>query len=162
MFSLFRKPAMVTAEDALPGRDAPIPTAEAHFVNGNPLKGPYPDGTEIAEFGMGCFWGPERVFWTKPGVWVTAVGYQGGPTPNPTYREVCSGRTGHTEVVRIVFDPARIAYGDLLRLFWRGTTPRRGCARATTSARSIARPSSATARTSAVWPSRAATPTRSG
>src|SRR5271155_3572713 len=96
-----------TAETALPGRQAPIPTAETHFVNGRPLKGPYPDGFKTALFGMGCFWGEERVFWPLPGVWVTAVGYAGGFTPNPTYEEVCSGRTGHTEVVLVVYDPAQ-------------------------------------------------------
>ncbi len=94
-----------TADTALPGRPHPLPTAETHFINGNPLKGPYPDGLETVYFAMGCFWGVERVFWQIPGVWVTAVGYQQGLTPNATYEEVCSGRTGHTESVLVVFDP---------------------------------------------------------
>jgi peptide-methionine (S)-S-oxide reductase len=96
---------MPTVDTALPGRAAAIPTARTHFVNGHPLKGPYPDGMEIAVLAMGCFWGVERVFWKIPGVYVTAAGYAAGITPNPTYEEVCSGRTGHTEVVQIVFDP---------------------------------------------------------
>lgn len=125
MFRFF-KTQMPDAETALPGRDEPIPTAESHFVDGRPLKGPYPAGTEIAMFGMGCFWGIERGFWNKPGVWVTAVGYAGGSTPNPTYQEVCSGRTGHNEVVRVVFDPAKIAYADLLRQFWENHDPTQG------------------------------------
>ena len=103
-----------TVDTALPGRATPLPTAQAHFVNGRPLKGPYPDGLEIADFAMGCFWGVERKFWQVPGVWVTAVGYQNGITPNPTYEEVCTGRTGHAEVVRVVFDPAVIAYAQLV------------------------------------------------
>ncbi len=118
--------AMPTAETALPGRAEPIPTAETHFVNDRPLKGPYPEGTERAMFAMGCFWGVERMFWTRPGVWVTAVGYAAGFTPNPTYREVCSGKTGHTEAVLVVYDPARISYGDLLTIFWEGHDPTQG------------------------------------
>ena len=116
----------VTAESALPGRAGPIETAETHFVNGRPLKGPYPGGTERAVVAMGCFWGAERIFWTLPGVWLTAVGYIAGFTPNPTYREVCSGRTGHTEAVLVVFDPAAIAYEAILRRFWEGHDPTQG------------------------------------
>ncbi|QUD89250.1 peptide-methionine (S)-S-oxide reductase MsrA [Phenylobacterium montanum] len=115
-----------TAETALPGRPHPIPTAADHFVNGRPLKGPYPVGTELAQFGMGCFWGEERRFWSVPGVWVTAVGYAGGLTPNPTYEEVCSGRTGHAEVVLVVFDPKVVSYEALLKVFWEGHDPTQG------------------------------------
>jgi len=111
---------------ALPGRVEPIPTAETHFVNGRPLKGPFPEGTEKALFGMGCFWGVERIFWQLPGVWVTAAGYAAGGTPNPTYQEVCSGGTGHNEVVLVVFDPAIIPYADLLKAFWEGHDPTQG------------------------------------
>ena len=115
-----------TADTALPGRQSPIPTAETHFVNGRPLKGPYPAGTETAQFAMGCFWGVERKFWSLPGVWVTAVGYVGGITPNPTYEEACSGRTGHTEAVLVVYDPRAIRYSDLLKVFWEGHDPTQG------------------------------------
>ncbi|HKG86596.1 MAG TPA: peptide-methionine (S)-S-oxide reductase MsrA [Beijerinckiaceae bacterium] len=126
--SLFRKSAeMPTRETALKGRETPIPTAERHFVNGRPLQGPYPEGMEKAVFGLGCFWGAERKFWQLgDGVFVTAVGYAGGATPNPTYEEVCSGRTGHNEVVLVVFDPKRIAYEELLRTFWESHDPRQG------------------------------------
>jgi peptide-methionine (S)-S-oxide reductase len=113
-------------EDALPGREAPIPTAERHHVNGAPLKGPYPDGSETALFGMGCFWGAEKLFWRLPGVFVTAVGYAGGHTPNPTYQEVCTGKTGHNEVVLVVFDPKQIGYERLLQAFWEGHVPTQG------------------------------------
>src|SRR3712207_2731951 len=128
MLSLFRKSAeMPTAAAALPGRSGAIPTAERHFVNGRPLKGPYPEGTEKALFGLGCFWGAERKFWQLgDGVFVTAVGYAGGITPNPTYEEVCSGRTGHNEVVLVVFDPKRVSYDDLLRTFWESHDPTQG------------------------------------
>jgi peptide-methionine (S)-S-oxide reductase len=127
MFGLrLKKTAMPTAESTLPGRAGAIPTAEDHFVNGNPLAGPYPQGAGIAMFAMGCFWGVERRFWKLPGVWVTMVGYAAGSTPNATYQEVCSGRTGHTEVVRLVYEPSRISYGELLKEFWEGHDPTRG------------------------------------
>ena len=126
MFGLFKKTTLPTEADALPGRGEPIPTATEHFINGRSLKGPYPEGMACAMFGMGCFWGIERKFWTQPGVWVTAVGYTAGATPNPTYREVCSGRTGHNEVVLVVFDPAKISYDTLLKLFWEGHDPTQG------------------------------------
>ena len=124
---LFRKPPdLPSPAEALPGRSTPIPTAEQHFVNGRPLKGPYPDGMEKAVFGLGCFWGAERKFWTIDGVWTTAVGYAGGYTPNPTYEEVCSGRTGHNEAVLVVYDPARVSYETLLRTFWESHDPTQG------------------------------------
>jgi peptide-methionine (S)-S-oxide reductase len=127
MFGLLRKKTeMPDAASALPGRAEPIPTAREHFVNGHPLAGPYPEGTEMAMFGMGCFWGVERRFWKLPGVWVTAVGYAAGSTPNATYQEVCSGRTGHNEVVLVVFDPAKITYATLLKDFWENHDPTQG------------------------------------
>ncbi|MEP6679844.1 MAG: peptide-methionine (S)-S-oxide reductase MsrA [Chloroflexota bacterium] len=112
--------------DASGGRPDPIPTAEHHHVNGAALKGPYPEGAEVADFAFGCFWGAEKVFWQTPGVIVTAVGYQGGITPNPTYKEVCSGRTGQAEAVRVVFDPKVVSYDDLLRIFWEDHDPTQG------------------------------------
>ncbi|MGP0092582.1 MAG: peptide-methionine (S)-S-oxide reductase MsrA [Xanthobacteraceae bacterium] len=127
MFMLKKKVEMPSREDALPGRASPIPTASRHFVNGHPLKGPYPEGLELAMFGMGCFWGAERMFWQLgDGIYVTAVGYAGGFTPNPTYEEVCSGRTGHNEVVLVVYDPKRISYAQLLRTFWESHDPTQG------------------------------------
>ncbi|MEE4660171.1 MAG: peptide-methionine (S)-S-oxide reductase MsrA [Halieaceae bacterium] len=122
-----RKPASIpTAAEALPGRQDPIPTAEAHFLSGRPLKGPFPETAQRALFGMGCFWGVERIFWQLDGVYTTAVGYAAGHTPNPTYREVCSGRTGHNEVVLVVYDPAIIRYESLLKAFWEGHDPTQG------------------------------------
>ncbi len=117
---------MPTADTALPGRIAPIPTAATHFINGHALKGPYPDGLETAILAMGCFWGVERVFWQVPGVYVTAAGYAAGITPNPTYEEVCTGRTGHTEVVLVVFDPKVVTYEALLKTFWENHDPTQG------------------------------------
>ena len=118
-----RKLRLPTAEEALPGRDTPMPVPEAHYVNGHALAPPYPEGTETMIVGMGCFWGAEQAFWSVPGVWVTAVGYAGGLTPNPTYEETCSGRTGHTEAVLVVFDPAVVSYEALLKVFWEGHDP---------------------------------------
>lgn len=112
--------------DALPGRDTPMPLSTTHLVSGRSIVPPYPDGSEVAVFGMGCFWGAERKFWQTPGVWVTAVGYAGGSTPNPTYDEVCSGRTGHTEVVLVVFDPAEVSFEQLCKVFWEGHDPTQG------------------------------------
>jgi len=122
----FRQPALPTSAEALPGRDQPIATAHNHFVSGAALKGPYPAGHERAMFGMGCFWGAEKAFWTRPGVLVTAVGYAGGQTANPTYREVCTGLTAHNEVVFVVFDPRRVSYDALLKIFWEGHDPTQG------------------------------------
>ncbi|HEX7964919.1 MAG TPA: peptide-methionine (S)-S-oxide reductase MsrA [Gammaproteobacteria bacterium] len=120
-----RKSQMIPQDLALPGRAAPLPVPETHYVNGHPLKG-LPAGMQEAVFGLGCFWGAERKFWQVPGVYVTAVGYAGGYTPNPTYEEVCSGRTGHTEVVRVVYDPKRVAYPELLKVFWEAHDPTQG------------------------------------
>jgi len=122
-----RKPMeMVSPDKALPGRAEPLPTAETHFVTGIPLKSDVPEGMAEAMFGMGCFWGVERKFWQVPGVWLTMVGYAGGYTPNPTYKETCTQETGHNEVVRVIFDPAVISYEDLLKLFWEGHDPTQG------------------------------------
>jgi peptide-methionine (S)-S-oxide reductase len=122
----FRKTQMATAEDALPGRNTAMAVPDRHEVLGTPLLPPYPAGTQIAEFALGCFWGAEKNFWQTPGVVSTAVGYEGGFTQNPTYEEVCSGRTGHAESVRVVFDPAKISYGELLRVFWESHDPTQG------------------------------------
>jgi len=120
------KPRMPRPDEALPGRAERVPVPARHFVNGSPLAPPYPAGLELALFGLGCFWGAERVFWQAPGVFTTAVGYAGGYTPNPTYREVCSGLTGHNEVVRVVFDPKITSYDALLRIFWESHDPTQG------------------------------------
>ncbi|MFL9499941.1 peptide-methionine (S)-S-oxide reductase MsrA [Rhodopseudomonas palustris] len=127
MFFMRKSTAMPSADEALPGRPTPIPTARTHFVNGNRLQPPFPEGLQQAVFGLGCFWGAERKFWQLgDGVYSTAVGYAGGFTPNPTYEEVCSGRTGHTEVVLVVFDPAKISYEALLKTFWESHDPTQG------------------------------------
>ncbi|CCF21885.1 Peptide methionine sulfoxide reductase msrA (Protein-methionine-S-oxide reductase) (Peptide Met(O) reductase) [Pseudorhizobium banfieldiae] len=121
-----KKTAMPTPETALPGRDQPIPTSDNHFVNGHSLHDPYPESMEIAYFGMGCFWGAERLFWKIPGVHVTAVGYAGGITPNPTYHETTTGLTGHAEIVKVVFDPAIVSYRALLKTFFEEHDPTQG------------------------------------
>lgn len=126
ILDLFKKQEMPTAETALPGRAEEMHVPEAHFVNGNPLRGPFPAHLQQAMFGMGCFWGVERMFWQLPGVFTTAAGYSAGLTPNPTYQEVCSGMTGHNEVVLVVFDPAEMTYEQLLRVFWEGHDPTQG------------------------------------
>jgi peptide-methionine (S)-S-oxide reductase len=126
LFDIRRKHAMPTPQTALPGRADVMPVPAAHFVNGNPLRGPFPAYLQQAVFGMGCFWGVERKFWQLPGVFTTAAGYAAGLTPNPTYHEVCSGRTGHNEVVLVVFDPAQVSYQQLLRVFWEGHDPTQG------------------------------------
>jgi peptide-methionine (S)-S-oxide reductase len=120
------KTSMVDPGNALPGRAAETPVSDRHAVLGTPLKPPFPEGLQTAVFGMGCFWGAERIFWQAPGVYTTAVGYAGGPTPNPTYEEVCSGRTGHTEAVLVVFDPTKTSYEEMLRLFWENHDPTQG------------------------------------
>ncbi|WP_461468777.1 peptide-methionine (S)-S-oxide reductase MsrA [Pararhodobacter sp.] len=117
---------MIAPEAALPGRADPIPTAKTHFLSGLPLDSAVPEGMEVAIFGMGCFWGVERLFWQVPGVWLTMVGYGAGYTPNPTYEEVCSGRTGHAEVVRMIYDPAKVSYEALLKVFWENHDPTQG------------------------------------
>ena len=124
--SLFAKTTLPAADRALPGRSQEMPVPEVHFVNGNPLKGPFPEGIQVAYFGMGCFWGAERLFWKLPGVYSTAVGYGGGSTPNPTYEEVCSGQTGHIELVMVAYDPETITYADLLKPFWEEHDPTQG------------------------------------
>ncbi|WP_199725237.1 peptide-methionine (S)-S-oxide reductase MsrA [Gemmobacter lutimaris] len=128
MLNMFKadKMKMVTPADALPGRAEPIPTAETHFLSGLPLNAAVPEGFAEAMFGMGCFWGVERKFWQVPGVWLTMVGYAGGYTPNPTYKETCTQLTGHNEVVRLIYDPAVVSYEDLLKLFWENHDPTQG------------------------------------
>lgn len=121
-----RKPEMPTAETALPGREQPLPVADHHYVNGRSIKPPFPEDSDEIIVGMGCFWGAERLFWEQEGVWVTSVGYAGGFTPNPTYEEVCSGQTGHTEVVRVVFEPAKVSLERILKVFWEGHNPTEG------------------------------------
>ncbi|WP_277053357.1 peptide-methionine (S)-S-oxide reductase MsrA [Zestomonas thermotolerans] len=123
---LIDKQALPDASQALPGRSTPLPVPERHYVTGNPLQGPFPKGLQQALFGLGCFWGAERRFWQQPGVWTTAAGYAGGLTPNPTYEEVCSGLTGHAEVVLVVFDPRQIGYEQLLKVFWEAHDPTQG------------------------------------
>ncbi len=126
LFPRKNKLALPDAEVALPGRDEPMPVPAAHFVNGNPLRPPFPEGAQQALFGMGCFWGVERIFWQLPGVFTTAVGYAAGLTPNPTYQEVCSGMTGHNEVVFLVYMPQEVSYAQLLQRFWEGHDPTQG------------------------------------
>jgi peptide-methionine (S)-S-oxide reductase len=126
MFLTGRKTRMVSADEALPGRDQAIAVPERHDVLGTSLRPPFPEGMQTAVFGMGCFWGAERGFWETPGIYTTAVGYAGGVTPNPTYEEVCSARTGHAEVVLVVFDPSKTSYDELLRRFWEGHDPTQG------------------------------------
>ncbi|MCJ8054476.1 peptide-methionine (S)-S-oxide reductase MsrA [Shinella curvata] len=127
LIDMFNKKTVMPAPGAsLPGRDQPIPTSETHFVNGNPLKGPYPDGFRTVLLGMGCFWGAERLLWKIPGVWVTAAGYSGGFTPNPTYHETTTGLTGHTEVVLVVYDPAKVTLETLLKAFFEAHDPTQG------------------------------------
>ena len=123
---MFRKTDMPSSQEALPGRDEVMPVPEKHFVNGNRLQAPFPGGLQQAMFGMGCFWGAERKFWEAPGVYSTAVGYAGGYTPNPDYKEVCSGMTGHNEVVLVVFDPEATSYDELLKIFWEAHDPTQG------------------------------------
>lgn len=126
LFGFGKKAEIPKAEEALPGRSEEMPISNQHFVNGNPLKPPFPEGMELALFGMGCFWGAERCFWKQDGVFSTSVGYAAGYTPNPTYREVCSGLTGHNEVVRVVYDPQAISYEQLLKVFWESHDPTQG------------------------------------
>jgi peptide-methionine (S)-S-oxide reductase len=126
LFGSRKKLEMPARQAALPGRADPIATASKHFVSGRPLKGPYPKGSEIAYFALGCYWGAEKAFWTVPGVWVTAVGSIGGFTPNPTYEEVCTGLTGHAEAVKVVYDPTKVSYEDLLKVFWEAHDPTQG------------------------------------
>ena len=126
LFGLRKKHLMPTAETALPGREQALPVPPAHYVNGHPMEEPFPQAMQLAMFGMGCFWGVERIFWQVPGVFTTAAGYAAGHTPNPTYQEVCTGQTGHNEVVRLVFDPQVVSYQQLLVLFWEGHDPTQG------------------------------------
>ncbi|MBS0578884.1 MAG: peptide-methionine (S)-S-oxide reductase MsrA [Proteobacteria bacterium] len=125
--ALFRKSStMPTRDEALSGRSSPMPVPQTHFVNGHRIAAPFPAGLKDAYFGLGCFWGAERIFWTLPGVYSTAVGYAGGFTPNPSYEEVCTGQTGHTEIVRVIYDPKKVDYEDLLKVFWESHDPTQG------------------------------------
>src|SRR3954462_14752643 len=160
MFLFTKKAEMVTPEDALPGRETPMEVPERHDVLGTPLQPPFPEGLEQLVVGMGCFWGAERVFWQADGVYTTAVGYAGGYPPNPTYEEVCSGRTGHTEAVLVVFDPAVVSLDGVLRLFWEEHDPTQGQRQGTTSARSTARRCTGRATRNGRRPSRRATCSR--
>ncbi|KJH69571.1 peptide-methionine (S)-S-oxide reductase MsrA [Aliterella atlantica] len=126
LFGFGKKQTIPTPEEALPGRSQPLQVPNRHYVNGNPLQPPYPEGMEIAMFGLGCFWGAERKFWQLEGVYSTSVGYAAGSTPNPTYEEVCTGMTGHNEVVRVVFDPKVVSYETLLKVFWESHNPTQG------------------------------------
>ena len=126
LFGFGKKNTLPTSEEALPGRSAAMPVPTKHFVNGNPLKAPFPNGLELAMFGLGCFWGAERKFWQQEGVFSTAVGYAAGHTPNPTYQEVCTGMTGHNEVVLVVFNPKMVSYAQLLQIFWESHNPTQG------------------------------------
>ena len=126
MFSFGKPDTLPSPTDALPGRPTPILEPRPHTILGTPIAGPYPDGFGVAEFALGCFWGEEKAFWEQPGVWTTAVGYQGGYTPNPTYQEACTGKTGHAEAVRVVFDPSRTSYEQLLKVFWEHHDPTQG------------------------------------
>jgi len=126
MLGGMKKQQLPAPHEALPGRAEKMPVPDSHFVNSHPLTPPYPQGMELALFGFGCFWGAEKCFWQVPGVYVTAVGYAGGYTPNPTYKEVCSGQTGHNEVVRVVFDPKQVSYTQLLKVFWEAHDPTQG------------------------------------
>ena len=126
MFSFGRPDKLPSPAEALPGRPTPILDPRPHTVLGTPIAGPYPDGFQVAEFALGCFWGEEKTFWEQPGVWTTAVGYQGGSTPNPTYKEACTGKTGHAEAVRVVFDPSKITYERILAHFWEMHDPTQG------------------------------------
>ncbi len=126
LFGLGKKLTLPSTTEALPGRNQPMPIPSTHFVNGNPLAPPYPPPMELALFGLGCFWGAERKFWQLPGVFSTAVGYAAGVTPNPTYQEVCTGMTGHNEVVQVVYDPAQVSYEELLKVFWESHDPTQG------------------------------------
>jgi len=126
LFGFGKKLELPSPDEALPGRSEPMPVPDKHYVNGNPLQPPFPEGMETALFGMGCFWGSERKFWETEGVYTTAVGYAAGHTPNPTYREVCSGMTGHNEVVFVVYDPSVISYEGILKVFWENHNPTQG------------------------------------
>jgi len=126
MFARDRKLTLPDPDEAMPGRDQPMPVPDTHFINGNPLNGPFAGNLEQAVFALGCFWGAERIFWQTPGVFTTAVGYAGGLTPNPNYQEICSGFTGHTEVILVVFDPAQIRFEQLLKIFWESHDPTQG------------------------------------